>query len=371
MGKGVWSRLGDVRRSRGITAADLARRVGVSRQTIHAIEGGSYLPNTEVTLKLARELEVPVEELFALEPEASAAPGPVRTEILATGTLAKGQPVQVVRVGERLVSVPVPLAPYFLPEADGILTAHGRAAGKVELALPEDAASGRLLVAGCDPAIGLVAGMVARLKGAEVVAAPASSRQALHWLRAGKIHIAGTHLRDTDSGEFNLPAVRGEFQDRDATVVTFAEWEEGLVVAPGNPKGVDGVASLARQDVRLINRETGSGSRALLDRRLAEAGVPAAAVQGYERMAEGHLAASRAVWALEAEACVATRSAARAFGLEFIPLESERYDFVIRRDTLHLPAVQQFLEVLQKASLRRRLEVVAGYDTSKTGAVQM
>jgi molybdate-binding protein len=106
----------------------------------------------------------------------------------------------------------------------------------------------------------------------------------------------------------------------------------------------------------------------LLDRLLREAGIASRSVQGYTRIASGHLAAAYSVVSGDADCCIATRSAARAFGLGFVPLHSERYDFVFRRSTLESPAVQTFMDVLQRSSLRRKLETLAGYDTTKTGA---
>jgi putative molybdopterin biosynthesis protein len=137
----------------------------------------------------------------------------------------------------------------------------------------------------------------------------------------------------------------------------------------GNPKGIRNVEDLARKNVRFVNREVGSGSRALLDKLLLKAGMDANRVQGYDRVAYGHLAAAYSVVSLEADACLATRSAAKTFNLDFVPLHSERYDLVMRRGTISLPAVKAFLDVLQRATLRRKLEVLAGYDTSQTGVV--
>jgi putative molybdopterin biosynthesis protein len=162
--------------------------------------------------------------------------------------------------------------------------------------------------------------------------------------------------------------VRREFPGEDFSVITFARWEEGLVVAAGNPKGIRGVEDLARKNVGFVNREPGSGSRALLDKLLEKSGVGADKINGYTRVAQGHLAAAYRVLSGEADCCLATRSAARAFGLDFIPLSSERYDLVMRRATLELPAAKAFLDILQRAALRRKLEVLAGYDTSQTGA---
>jgi molybdate-binding protein len=211
--------------------------------------------------------------------------------------------------------------------------------------------------------------MVEKISGVEIVAAAASSKLALTWLSEGKVHIAGSHLEDPKTGEFNLPFIRKYFPDDDFAVVTFARWEEGLVIGPGNPRGVRKVEDLARKKVRFVNRELGSGSRALLDQLLEKAGMDANHVQGYDRIAYGHLAAAYCVVSNDADVCLATRSAAQTFGLDFISLHSERYDLVMRRRTADLPAVKAFFDVLQRASLRRRLEVLAGYDTSQTGTI--
>jgi molybdate-binding protein len=233
----------------------------------------------------------------------------------------------------------------------------------------EEAAQKRLLLAGCDPAISLVSNMVERVSGNEIIAAAASSKLALDWLKQGKVHVAGSHLRDPASGEFNVPYLRQQFAGEDLLVVTFAHWEEGFVVASGNPKGIRKVEDLGRRGVRLINREPGSGSRALLDRLLGQAGLPETKVQGYGRVTLGHLPAAFQVVSGNADVCLATRSAAQTFGLDFLPIHSARYDLVMRKRTGDLPAVRAFLDVLQRATLRRKLEVLAGYDTSRTGEV--
>jgi molybdate-binding protein len=258
-----------------------------------------------------------------------------------------------------------------MPEADGIIRRTGRTNGRADLVVfaKEEASQKRLVLAGCDPATGLLARMVERISGVEIVSAAASSKLALTWLREGKVHIAGTHLEDPKTGEFNLPFIRKEFPDEDFLVVTFARWEEGLVLAQGNPKGIGKIEDLVRKNVRFVNREPGSGSRALLDKRLKEAGIDTQRVQGYDRAAYGHLAAAYCVVSGKADVCLATRSAAQTFGLDFVPLHSERYDLVMRKRTADLPAAQAFLDVLQRATLRRKLEVLAGYDTSETGTL--
>jgi molybdate-binding protein/DNA-binding XRE family transcriptional regulator len=371
MKTGVENKLAQVRKNRGLGASDLARRVRVSRQTIYAIEAGTYIPNTEVALRLARELEVTVNELFSLQEGTETSPPSLAAEILSAGAAENGRPVRICQIGSRWVGVPVTASPYYLPEADGIISRAGRTNSQADLVVfaKEETAQKRLVLAGCDPATGLLSRMVEKISGVEVVSAAASSKLALSWLKEGKVHIAGSHLEDPKTGEFNLPFIRKALPDDDFTVVTFARWEEGFVIAAANPKNVRNVEDLARKDIRFVNREPGSGSRALLDKLLRKSGVAAHKVQGYDRVAYGHLAAAYCVLSGDADVCLATRSAAKTFGLDFIPVHSERYDLVMRRRSADLPAVKAFLDVLQRATLRRKLEVLAGYDTSETGAV--
>ena len=367
----VQNRVGEIRKSRGVGASDLARRVHVSRQTIYAIELGTYVPNTEVALNLAKELEVSVDELFLLQEGPQKPPESLAAEVLSSGPSVKGQPVRLCQIGSRWVSVPVSASPYYMPEADGIIKRTGKTNGRADLVVfaKEEAAQKRLVLAGCDPATGLLARMVERISGVEIVSAAASSKLALTWLSEGKVHVAGSHLEDPKTGEFNLPYIRKQFPDEDFSVVTFARWEEGFVVAIGNPKRIRKIEDLARKNVRFVNREPGSGSRGLVDKLLDKAGMDGEKVQGYDRIAHGHLAAAYCVLSREADVCLATRSAAQTFGLDFVPLHSERYDLVMRKRTTDLPAVKAFLDVLQRATLRRKLEVLAGYDTSHTGTV--
>jgi putative molybdopterin biosynthesis protein len=367
----VENRLAQIRKSRGVGASDLSRRVHVSRQTIYAIEAGTYVPNTEVALNLARELEVNVDDLFTLQPGAQKSPESLAAEVLSVTAAAKGQPVRICQIGSRWATVPVSASPYYMPEADGIIKRTAKTNGRADLVVfaKDEASQKRLVLAGCDPATGLLSRMVEKISGVEIVSAAASSKLALTWLSEGKVHIAGSHLEDPKTGEFNLPFIRKQFPGEDFSVVTFARWEEGFVIASGNPKNVRKIEDLARKNVRFVNRELGSGSRGLLDQMLEKAGMDAHKVQGYDRIAYGHLAAAYCVLARDADACLATRSAAQTFGLDFIPLHSERYDLVMRKRTAELPAVKSFLDVLQRATLRRKLEVLAGYDTSQTGTI--
>jgi putative molybdopterin biosynthesis protein len=368
----VQTNLASIRKARGVGAADLAKRVGITRQTVYAIEAGTYLPNTEVTLRLARELEVTVEELFSLPPQREEEVPAATAEYLSQAELTQGQAVRVCRVGTKWVSVPVDARPYHLPEADAVVTASISRSNKARLRLfsEEESIRNKIVLAGCDPATSLLSRMVERLSGVEIIHAPASSQLALDWLKEGKVHIAGSHLQDPQSTEFNLPVIRRLFPNRDMAVVTFARWEEGFVVAGGNPKHIRGVEDLRRKNITIINREPGSGSRGLLDGLISSANISPKTINGYSTVAFGHLSAAHAVLAGQADCCIATKSAAQTFGLDFVPLRSEQYDFVLHRETLRLSAVQAMFDALQRAALRRKLETLAGYDTSQTGVVR-
>jgi len=174
--------------------------------------------------------------------------------------------------------------------------------------------------------------------------------------------VAGTHLEGGSGDATAAKAGEGN------AVFAFAVWEQGLVVGRGNPKRLRAVEHLARRGVRLANREKGSGSRQLLDTHLKAVGVPGKSIAGYsDPPAAGHLAAAWRVYAGLADCCVATASAARAFGLDFIALTRERYDLVVPRRHLEFAPVQRLLETLSQAALRRELETLCGYDTRETG----
>lgn len=361
--------LARLRKKRGLSAAELAKAAGISRQTIYAMEAGSYVPNTLVALKLARALEATVEDLFAL-PDSPAPSIPIEpvTVLPGSGPLESGQPVQLCRVGRRIMALaPSPVRWYF-PTSDAVVAGRRAGPGKagVRVLHPEADSGKRVLVAGCDPGISVLARHV-RSAGIEVVYAHRNSSQALALLQEGWIHVAGTHLRDEASGESNIPQIARMFPGNSVAVVAFALWEEGIVVARGNPKSIRGIEDLARAGVSIVNREPGAGSRMLLDAHLERLGLNARNVAGYERIAPGHLPAAWQVQSGAADCCIATRAAARVFGLGFIPLAGERYDLVVRRQHLDLPGIQALFDTITQSGFRRELESLSGYDTGVAG----
>ncbi len=363
----IQSRLRAIRERRKLPAAELAKAAGVSRQTIYAIEDGTFIPNTAIALRLGRVLGASVEEIFPLAEGID-----MGAELLTSSDskLVPGQPVQLCPVGERMIALPVSPVSSYLPAADGIIEAVDGAGVRVKSLTPLPDGEKILLIAGCDPALSFFEQLF-RPQGFRVVTVPCSSRMALDWLKQRRVHVAGSHLRDAVSGEYNLPDVRRLFPKGGVIVVTFAAWEQGLVTGRGNPKAIRSVGDLGRKGVSIINRQKGSGSRSLLDSGLKSAGIQSKAVTGYDRIAEGHLPAAYGVASGSADCCVATRSAARCFGLEFSPLAAERFDLVMMKTTCETPAGAALLDVLNRSGLRQKLRTIAGYDTGRTGAIVM
>ncbi len=362
--------LAEFRRARGFSAIALAAAVGVSRQTIYAMEAGTYVPNTAVALRLARVLETPVESLFALAGDVPAAELKSEAATLLPGSdqLQPGQAVELCQVDKRLMaSAPSPV-PWYFPAADAVVADKPERHGKtpVQIIHADCDFSRRILVAGCDPAISVLARHV-QAAGIELVLAHRNSSQSLALLKERCVHVAGTHLRDEVTGESNLPQIGRIFARNSVAVISFANWEEGILTASGNPKSIRGIEDFAQRNISIVNREKGAGSRVLLDSRLKKLGIAPRNVKGYSSTAPGHLPAAWQVRSGAADCCLATRAAARVFGLHFIPLLSERYDMVIRKEHLDLPRMQNMLDILGRLDFRRELEGLGGYDTRVTG----
>lgn len=363
----VRSRLRDLRQGRGISQQALAQRAGLSRQTVNAIEGGRSAPAVAVALRLARALDCRVEDLFSLpdahfvatvELAAEAPPGASRVALAKV----RGRTVAHTLSGEHALQEGFTSA--------GGLLAPGSSPHQARLLVPLEQLEHSGLLLGCDPSLGLLCARVAQHSPAtRLLWLSASSRGALAALARGEAHAAGSHLQTAAGRDDNVTPARQALARVGALVIGFARWEQGLAVPPGNPKSVRSVADLARADVRIVNREPGSGARALLDRLLRQAGLDPHLVQGYEVPAVSHLAVARAVASGRADAGIALHAAAQVFGLDFVPLSDTRFDLVVPHDLLDHPAVSVMLDVLQSRDLRDELGALPGYDVSETGEV--
>ncbi len=361
------SSLRSSRERAGLSQGALAAACGISRQAYAAIERGASVPSTEVALRLARALGATVDALFRL----AGPPGQARADLIGPSALGPA-PVRadVQKVGDRWVARPLdgsaqrPAVVRSLSVANAMVQARpGSAEVDVELLDPPDRPT--LVVVGCDPAMSVVAAHL-REHGVGVSWHEMGSDAALAQLAMGAAHVAGCHMRDHATGEYNLPLVARRLASP-ATVVTFAVWDQGLVVAPGNPKRIRGVEDLARAGVSIVNREDGSASRALLESAMASADVSDASVAGFDRTATSHLSVAEGVGMGLADAGVAVRAAAVALGLDFVPLAQERYDLVIPNGFLELRAVAELLAALRRPALRRQVEALGGYDVAPMG----
>ncbi len=383
---GLRNNLKNLRLDAALTQQGLAEQAGISRQAYSAVEAGVANPSTEVALRLARVLEQGVESVFFLPQELS---GTVEAELVGAAGAAVHhldipKRTRVYRVGQRLFARPLTgsgNARHTVVAAEGIIIpgrtasvpgrtadVQGRTAGKSVAVQPfdrDDLDTPSLAMLGCDPAVGLLEPEFHR-RGIRLVSAEESSQEALLGLARGEAHVAGCHLFDDATGTFNRSWVR-RLVPFPCTLVTFASWEQGLIIAPGNPKRIRGIESLGNPGVMIVNRQEGSGSRALLDRALKSFDIPASNVGGYEWEEWGHMAVAAKVAFDAADTGVGVKAAALAMGLDFIPLTEERYDLVIPDHFLNERSVQTLLDILRQDPLHRRVESLGGYDASRMG----
>ena len=196
---------------------------------------------------------------------------------------------------------------------------------------------------------------------------PVGSLDGLVALRQGIAHLAGSHLWDPASGEYNLPHVRYLFPDRAMVLITLSHRQQGLIVASGNPYRIAGLPDLIRSDVSFINRIHGSGTRVWLDRELARLDLPVSQIRGYAQEVRTHSEVAQAVASGTADAGLGLQAVAHQRSLDFIPIFKERYDLVIPRDLLEKPGVQQVIERLNSPDYRRQVGKMPGYDISHMG----
>jgi molybdopterin molybdotransferase/putative molybdopterin biosynthesis protein len=369
----IENRLREKRQSAGLSQKQLADMSGITRQAVSAVEANQYSPATSVALQLARALRCRVEDLFSVKSGGEIIEG----ELL--GSLPRGKDklrAQVTRVGNRLlVRLLDGLGELtsLSAAADGLVLGGGSDAKHVKVQLFEDRAGlGRkVVIAGCDPGIFLAAEHIRRRDKENLVPCLMGSSMAIGALKRGEVHVAGVHLADDRSGAWNLPFLERNLTGIDCFVVTFAHWEEGLMLRQGNPKKIRSVSDLARTGVRIVNREIGSGARRLLDQQLETCGIETTRIKGYADEVPSHLEVASKVRAGLADTGIGVRAAASICGLDFVPLQRERYDLVIPK--MHYETLQGLkilLDTIVTRPFRAELEALGGYDTRETGAMR-
>jgi len=334
----------------GLTQSQLADLCRVSRQAVAGAEVGSWSPSLGVALHLAQSLGTTVDQLFA------AGQDPRYVQATALGTDRPPLRARLALVWDRWVALPLTGDRAMVA---GFTAASGRVDGRQEARIW---GSGRsLVVAGCDPALPLLAEPIAAARdGWTMEWWACSSREALRLLDAGLVHAAAVH-RPVGGGR--LPG-----SQRGRARIGFAGWREGVLVRrPGKAANPRSLEQVVDRGLRWVNREPGSEARNLLDRELARLGAAGSALAGYASQAEGHLQVASAIANGTAEAGIASESAALAYGLRFLPLSEEQCVLHVDRDRIDTPELRLLLAALGGPTLSRELAALPGYQTTILG----
>ncbi len=241
----------------------------------------------------------------------------------------------------------------------------------VELLVPPDQIERSIVAVGShDLALAAVAEHLAQHPPLlHLVCLSTGSTEGLAALGRGEGHIAGTHLLDAATQEYNVPYVQRWLADLPLVLVNLAFREVGLLVRKGNPQALRELADLTRHDVTFINRQPGSGTRVLLDFLLHQRNIATAAVTGYEREAYTHTMVAEAIRQGSADVGLGIRAAAQAFGLDFVPVTEERYDLAVPKALLELSKISALLQTLRSPAVHAAIEQLGGYSVRKTGEI--
>jgi len=285
------------------------------------------------------------------------------------------------QVGERVVATPLKRGAAVimsLVRADGILHiprfSQGHEAGEtvnVDLLRPAESIRNSIVTIGShDLTLDLLADRLAqRHPGLRLSSSHVGSLGGLLALQRREAHLAGSHLLDEKSGDYNVDAIRRLLPEQRVVLLGFVTRRQGLIVPPGNPKSIRSLEDLAKPGVVFINRQRGSGTRVLLDYELKQRGIDPLHIQGYERQEFTHLAVAAAVQSGAADCGLGILAAARALELDFVPLLEERYDLVIPAEHYESDLLQPLLAMIRDPQFAAAVEALGGYRAEQMGLV--
>ena len=289
--------------------------------------------------------------------------------------------VKLGKVGDRIVATPLPRGAgtiTSITEADGIIRIPSQSEGipanepvTAELLKPLAAIENTIVIVGShDNSLDVLADQLRAGDGALTLSSShVGSMGGLMAVKREVCHLAGSHLLDAQTGEYNLTYIKRYLADTPVQLVNLVMREQGLIVPKGNPKGIRGIEDLSRDDIVFINRQGGSGTRILLDYRLGQVGLAPDEIKGYATEEFTHMNVAVAVLSGTADAGLGIFAAANALGLDFVPVVTEQYDLVIPLTHLKSKNIQTLLDTINTASFRQRVEVLGGYSTEKTGMI--
>ncbi len=287
--------------------------------------------------------------------------------------------VKLGRVDDRIVATPLPRGAgtiTSITEADGIIRIPADTEGigenqtvSARLITPKDAIDDTIVAVGShDNTLDILSDMVrAKSHAYSLSSSHVGSMGGLVAVRKNLCHVAGTHLLDTTDGTYNIAYIKKFLPDTPVRLVHLVRRDQGLMVLPGNPKQINGIQDLTRSDIVFINRQAGSGTRVLLDYHMARMGIDAGSIRGYENEEFTHMAVAVAVLGETADTGLGIYAAAKALGLDFIPVATESYDLVIPEKFADTPRIRMLLEVIAGGDFIEKVAQLGGYHTEKTG----
>lgn len=290
--------------------------------------------------------------------------------------------VKIGKVGDTFIATPVTRGAgvlMSLVRADGIARipamSEGLGAGaevEVELLRPKSDIERTIVCIGShDNALDLLANTLKKkFPELNLSSAHVGSMGGLMALKRGEAHMAGTHLLDEETGEYNIPFIRKLLPDRRILLLNLVYREQGLLVLKGNPKHIKGFEDLKRADVVFVNRQSGAGTRLLTDKCLRDLRINPKDVQGYEREEYTHMGVASAVLTGLADAGLAILASARALDLDFIPVAKERYDLAIPHEFFETDLIRRLVSIIcGDSEFREAVRTLGGYDVSDMGKI--
>ena len=190
-------------------------------------------------------------------------------------------------------------------------------------------------------------------------------------LKRGECQLAGAHLLDPETGNYNLTHLRKIFKDKKMALITLVERQQGFYVKKGNPKNINSISDLLKEDISFVNRQRGAGTRVLFDYLLNENEIKSSEINGYEQEEFTHIAAAIAVGRGSADAALGIEAAAKAAEVDFVPVTEERYDLILFEEDLQDPRIEYLISLLRNNEIKRKIEKLGGYKTKKTGEISI
>jgi len=285
------------------------------------------------------------------------------------------------KVKNRIVAAPLPRGAGItmsLVRADGIIRVPRFSEGlkedietDVELRRPLEEIENTILAIGShDLALDILANLLHKyFPNRRLSSAHVGSLGGLMAIKRGEAHLAGSQLLDEETGEYNISSIKQVLGDRKIILMTLGYRMQGLMVSKGNPKNINTLSDLLRQDVVFINRQRGSGTRVLLDYKLKQGGLDPSHIKGYEREEYTHTGVAATVGSGAADVGIGIMAAAKALDLDFVPLLKEKYELVIPRDFYESDLLQPLLDIIRSQEFKDIVTSLGGYDAAETGSV--